>query len=306
MDADCDGDTDQGLGWASRRPPLTSLLLTLHFWGLWGVHRDPLPSCLGSVNWSFGCSQAWRACFAPRPGIGVEAREKQKETGQRYSVILGETPRHPHTPRALIPQAANQCRKLDIHCRGWNGTTGGKPGQAECNGKAALGYLPRRDYPGWTGPQGSPSTRAHLITEGLQGLRCGCHLASSAGTWPEGVVDGLDEKGKCHHPLALVSWLMSICLAANGGLAISSGQRPESAFNQQPAAPCPPCPLSHPGGAAVKNLPADAGDTGDVGSIPGSGRSPREGNGNPLQFPCLENSMDRGAWQTAVSGVGHD
>ena len=45
----------------------------------------------------------------------------------------------------------------------------------------------------------------------------------------------------------------------------------------------------------VKTLPANAGDIRDVGSIPGSGRSPGEGNGNPLQYPCLENSMDRGA-----------
>ena len=51
-----------------------------------------------------------------------------------------------------------------------------------------------------------------------------------------------------------------------------------------------------PGGAVVKNLPADAGDTGDTGLIPGSGRSPGEGNGNPLQCSCLGNPMDRGAW----------
>ena len=48
-----------------------------------------------------------------------------------------------------------------------------------------------------------------------------------------------------------------------------------------------------PGGSAVKNLPASAGD---MGSIPGSGRSPGEGNGNPLQDPCLRNPLDRGAW----------
>ena len=42
---------------------------------------------------------------------------------------------------------------------------------------------------------------------------------------------------------------------------------------------------------------------GDPGSIPGSGRSPGEGNGNPLQYPCLGNPMDRGAWQTIVHGV---
>ena len=49
----------------------------------------------------------------------------------------------------------------------------------------------------------------------------------------------------------------------------------------------------------VKNLPANAGDARDMGSIPGSGRSPRGGNGNPLQYSCLENPMDRGArWAT--------
>ena len=50
----------------------------------------------------------------------------------------------------------------------------------------------------------------------------------------------------------------------------------------------------------VKNLPAKAGDT---GSIPDPGRSPGEGNGNPLQYSCLEKSMDREAWQAAVYGV---
>ena len=59
----------------------------------------------------------------------------------------------------------------------------------------------------------------------------------------------------------------------------------------------------------VKNLPANAGGARDVGSIPGSGRSPGEGNGNPLQYSCLENSTDRGAWWAAIHGVakvGHD
>ena len=53
----------------------------------------------------------------------------------------------------------------------------------------------------------------------------------------------------------------------------------------------------------VEKVPANAGDTRDAGSIPGSERSPGEGNGNPLQYSCLENSMDRGAWQAAVRGV---
>ena len=52
-----------------------------------------------------------------------------------------------------------------------------------------------------------------------------------------------------------------------------------------------------------KNLPASAGDLRDVGSIPGWGRFPGEGNGNPLQYSCLENPMDRGAWQATVHGV---
>ena len=50
----------------------------------------------------------------------------------------------------------------------------------------------------------------------------------------------------------------------------------------------------------VKNPPANAGD---LGSIPGSGRSPGEGNGNPLHYSCLGNPMDRGAWQATVHGV---
>ena len=57
----------------------------------------------------------------------------------------------------------------------------------------------------------------------------------------------------------------------------------------------------------VKNPPANAGD---MGSIPGSGRSPGEGNGNPLQYSCLEYPMDRGAWQATIHGghkrVGHN
>ena len=52
-----------------------------------------------------------------------------------------------------------------------------------------------------------------------------------------------------------------------------------------------------------KNLPANAGDLRDAGWIPGSGRFPREGNGNPLQYSSLENPMDRGAWQVTVHGV---
>ena len=61
-----------------------------------------------------------------------------------------------------------------------------------------------------------------------------------------------------------------------------------------------------PGGAEIK---VSACNVGDLGSIPGSGRSPGEGNGNPLQYSCLENPMDGGAWWAIVHGlqrVGHD
>ena len=53
----------------------------------------------------------------------------------------------------------------------------------------------------------------------------------------------------------------------------------------------------------VKNLPANEGDAGDLGLIPGLGRSPGERNGNPLQYSCLENPMDRGAWRATIHRV---
>ena len=61
--------------------------------------------------------------------------------------------------------------------------------------------------------------------------------------------------------------------------------------------------MGFPGGSMVKNLPANAGATGDAGSITGSGRSPGEGNVNPLQYSCLGNPMDRGTWWDTVHGA---
>ena len=58
--------------------------------------------------------------------------------------------------------------------------------------------------------------------------------------------------------------------------------------------------MGFPGGSMGKESASNAGDW---GSIPGSGRSPGEGNGNPLEYSCLENSMDRGAWQATEDGV---
>ena len=60
-----------------------------------------------------------------------------------------------------------------------------------------------------------------------------------------------------------------------------------------------------PGGAVIKNPPANAGDTGDAALIPRSGRSPGGRNGKPLQYSCLENPMDRGAWWVIVHRVAH-
>ena len=61
--------------------------------------------------------------------------------------------------------------------------------------------------------------------------------------------------------------------------------------------------MGFPGGSAVKNPPAN---TGDMGSIPGSGRSPGEGNGNPLQYSCLGNPTDKGAWWATAHSVAKE
>ena len=58
-----------------------------------------------------------------------------------------------------------------------------------------------------------------------------------------------------------------------------------------------------PGGSVVNNLPANEGDTGDTGSVPGLGRASGVGNGNSLQYSCLEGVMDIGAWQATVHEV---
>ena len=61
--------------------------------------------------------------------------------------------------------------------------------------------------------------------------------------------------------------------------------------------------MGFPGSSVVKNPPANAGD---MGSFPGSGRSSREGNGNPLQYSCLENPIDKGAWWATDHGVAKE
>jgi len=61
--------------------------------------------------------------------------------------------------------------------------------------------------------------------------------------------------------------------------------------------------MGFPGDSEIKNPPANARDVGDLGSIPGLGRSPGGRNGNPLQYYCLKNLIDRGAWQAIVHDV---
>ena len=63
------------------------------------------------------------------------------------------------------------------------------------------------------------------------------------------------------------------------------------------------CPMVFPCGSVIKNPSTNVRDTGDTGSIPGSARSPREGNGSPLLYSCLGNPMDRGDWWTTVHGA---
>ena len=74
-------------------------------------------------------------------------------------------------------------------------------------------------------------------------------------------------------------------------------------FKSVLAIPNSMCICGLPGDLVVKNLPSSEGDAGDLGSVPGSGRSSGEGNGSPLQYSFLENSMDRGPWWATVHRV---
>ena len=83
-------------------------------------------------------------------------------------------------------------------------------------------------------------------------------------------------------------------------LDLFQGHKDESTFTNQSMLRTT---LGFPGGSVIKNLPAGAGDTGDVGSTPGLGRFLRGGNGNPLQYSHLEIFMDRGPWWAIVHGA---
>ena len=124
----------------------------------------------------------------------------------------------------------------------------------------------------------SPET---LLSQGLLNFHCSCWPPHQLKTcWlllttpPSTLVFPLPAPSSCMAPNILV-----------GPIFIAPHQSPEGGF---------------PGGPVVKNLPAKAGD---VDLIPGSGRSPGGGNGTPLQYSCLGNPLDRGAWQATVHGV---
>ena len=97
--------------------------------------------------------------------------------------------------------------------------------------------------------------------------------------------------------LLCVFWCLCVCTSVGVELLEVRGWR-YVRFSRSYQAP-----RGFPGGTEVKNPLTNAGDARDLGSIPGSGRSLGAGNGNLLQYSCLENSMDRGGWQAIVHGV---
>ena len=94
----------------------------------------------------------------------------------------------------------------------------------------------------------------------------------------------------------LTNFLIALVLSSPGILNITYTQMASKYV-------CLHISMGFPGGSVVKTPPANAGDTGDQCSIPGSRRSPGGGNGNPVQYSCLENSMDRGAQPATVQRV---
>ena len=121
-------------------------------------------------------------------------------------------------------------------------------------------------------------------------------LPAKQETWFQslGQEDSL-EKGMAAHS-SILAWRIPWREEPGSYGLLSLGLK-ESDTTERPTLP------GFPGGAVVKNLPTSAGDAGDSGLISGLGRFCGEGNGKPLQYSCLENAMDRGAWWTIVHGV---
>ena len=130
--------------------------------------------------------------------------------------------------------------------------------------------------------------------EGRENLGC-AHLLTPSYPWH-------------HHFCSLWQWLQR--MASSSNILAPTGSQGPSWAAVTPTPPLVPLALEKQwfpiwllellGRAVVKNPPVSSGD---VGLIPGSRRSPEEGNGNPFQFSCLRNSMDRGAWRATVHGI---
>ena len=100
-----------------------------------------------------------------------------------------------------------------------------------------------------------------------------------------------------------IAWLTKISSPWLWRVSISGPLHPLLSL-QGVSSPCScPCPSGSLASLVAQTVNASACNAGDLGLIPGSGRSPGEGNGNPLQYSCLENSMDGGAWWATVHGV---
>ena len=140
----------------------------------------------------------------------------------------------------------------------------------------------------WEG--GAPRPELHHCLPGwtLQWCRPGTSLSGGAQPTEPGVTGGRSP----HHITALPRRGKQCIgsLAPKAGAILHLHQAKQSA-------------CGFPGEPMVKNLPARAGNAGDTSLIPGWGRSPGAGNGNPLQYSCLGNSMDRGAWLATVHAV---
>ena len=128
----------------------------------------------------------------------------------------------------------------------------------------------------------------------------------SHGLQPSRLLHPWDFPGKSTGVSSLVRFYMGysfVNLAEPGGLPSMGSHRVGHDWSDLAASAVPSVKRSSQVALVVKSLPAKAGDIRDTSSIPGSGRSPGEGYGNPLYCPCLENPMDRIAWQATVHGA---
>ena len=148
---------------------------------------------------------------------------------------------------------------------------------------------------------------------GLQALlRAGCCVLKSSATWQvedreEAALAGAPRPGS--PPVSLFPLPRSGAACFGSKLTtvvrLHHGNRQAVQISALFPPPCPACwlPWLPQVALVVKNPPADAGDLRDAGLIPGSGQSTGGGHGNPLQYSCLESTMDRGAWRATVYSI---